>query len=166
MPKHTAYLAIGSNVGDRLSNIKNSIRLLGLNPRISILKSARIYESLPVGGPKNQSKYLNTAVCIKTSYNPFDLLSLLKTIEKKLKRRKEVRWGPRTIDLDIVFFNDMVLRHKELIIPHPLTHERIFVLRPLADIAAEVSHPLLKKSVVGMLKAVAAKKQQAVTVFN
>ena len=166
MPKHTAYLAIGSNVGDRLSNIKNSIRLLGLNPRISILKSARIYESLPVGGPKNQSKFLNTAVFVKTSCNPFDLLSFLKTIEKKLKRRKSVRWGPRTIDLDIVFFNDMVLRHKDLVIPHPLMHERIFVLRPLSDIAAGVLHPLIKKSVAEMLKVASTKKQQAVAVFN
>ena len=166
MPKITSYLAIGSNLGDRFTNIRRSIRYLQSNPRISIRKISRLYETSPRGGPKNQPQYLNAAVKIETSLNPFDLLQYLKTIEKKLKRRTPVRWGARTIDLDILFFNDLVLLHRDLCIPHPLLHTRIFVLKPLSEIAAGAIHPLRKKGVRAMLKELHGRNKKEITVFT
>ena len=166
MPKITTYLGIGSNLGDRFTNIRRSIRYLQSNPRISVKKLSHLYETSPRGGPKNQSQYLNAAVKIEISLNPFDLLQYLKTIEKKLKRRTPVRWGARTIDMDILFFNDLVLLHRDLCIPHPLLHERVFVLKPLSEIAAGVIHPLRKKSVRAMLKELHGRNKEVVTVFS
>ena len=131
----TSYLGIGSNLGDRSVNIKESIRYLKLIPRISVKKASSFYETLACGGPRNQPKYLNAAVKIRTSLTPSDLLKKLKNIELKLKRRKSVRWGPRTIDLDILFYGDLVLASDKLTIPHSLLHKRIFVLKPLCEIA-------------------------------
>lgn len=147
MPKITSYLAIGSNLGNRITNINCSIRYLGLNPRITVKRSSRLYITSPCGGSKNQPYYLNAATKIETSLNPFDLLQYLKIIEKKLKRRTRVRWGVRTIDLDILLYQNLVLLHKDLCIPHPLLHKRKFVLRPLEEIAPNVIHPLFKKNV-------------------
>jgi len=148
----TSYLAIGSNLGNRMVNIKESLRLLrGIN-RIQVEEVSPLYESLPQGGPKNQPNYFNLAVAIKTTLSPLDLLGELKDIESKLKRRSALKWGPRTIDLDILFYGDLVFINKKLIIPHPLLHKRVFVLKPLSDIAPDFKHPIYKKSIGELLK--------------
>jgi 2-amino-4-hydroxy-6-hydroxymethyldihydropteridine diphosphokinase len=148
----TSYLGIGSNLGDRIENIGASIRYLKSIPRISVGQISRVYESPACGGPKNQPKYLNAAVKIHTALTPSDLLGVLKSIESKLKRKSSVKWGPRTIDLDILFYGDLVLLSDKLSIPHPLLHKRIFVLKPLSEIAAGLMHPLYKKSIKNLLE--------------
>ncbi|MDD5291560.1 MAG: 2-amino-4-hydroxy-6-hydroxymethyldihydropteridine diphosphokinase [Candidatus Omnitrophica bacterium] len=148
----TSYLAIGSNLGNRIVNIKESLRLLrGIN-RIQVEEISPLYESFPQGGPKNQLNYFNLAVAIKTTLAPLDLLGELKAIESKLKRRNTVRWGSRTIDLDILFYGDLVFINEKLAIPHLLLHKRVFVLKPLSDIAPKFEHPLYKKSINELLE--------------
>lgn len=146
-----AYLGIGSNLGDRVVNIEKSIRYLKLIRRIKVQKVSLLYEFPPQGGPRNQPEYLNAAVKIKTTLLPWDLLSELKTIELKLGRKKAVRWGQRTIDIDILFYNDLVFVNEKLCIPHPLLHKRIFVLRPLSEIALNFVHPLYKENIKKLL---------------
>jgi len=147
----TSYLAIGSNLGDRIVNIKKSIRYLKSNQRIKVKSVSRIYETPAQGGPKKQPQYLNTAVKIKTSLFPLDLLNELKIIELEFKRSNSVRWGPRTIDLDILFYDDLVFINNRLSIPHPLMHKRIFVLKPMSEIAPHFIHPLYKKNIEDLL---------------
>jgi 2-amino-4-hydroxy-6-hydroxymethyldihydropteridine diphosphokinase len=115
-------------------------------------KVSPIYEFPPQGGPKNQPKYLNLTVKIKTLLTPLDLLDRLKLIERELKRKNTSHWGPRTIDLDILFYDDLILVSRELSLPHPLLHKRIFVLKPLSDIASGFKHPLYKKSIKYLFK--------------
>lgn len=147
----TSYLGVGSNLGKRIDNIKESIRLLESMPRINVKAVSDLYETPACGGPKNQPKYINAAIKIQTTLTPFDLLSKLKSVESRLKRKKTVRWGARTIDLDILFYDDLALISHKLSIPHPLLHKRIFVLKPLSDIASRLTHPLLKINVKGLL---------------
>jgi len=154
----TSYLGIGSNLGDREANIKQSIRHLKSNRRISIKRISSFYESPACGGPKNQPKYLNAAAKIQTSLTPLELLKELKKIELKLKRKKAVQWGPRTIDLDILFYGDLLFFNRDFAVPHHLLHKRAFVLRPLSDIAPKLRHPIYKKNVKELLKRTRGKK--------
>ncbi|MFC1709194.1 2-amino-4-hydroxy-6-hydroxymethyldihydropteridine diphosphokinase [Candidatus Omnitrophota bacterium] len=146
-----SYLGVGSNLGDRIDNIRESVRLLESMSRVSVKAVSALYEAPACGGPKNQPKYINAAIKIQTTLTPFDLLGKLKSVESRLKRKKTVRWGSRTIDLDILFYGDLTLVSPKLIIPHPLLHKRIFVLKPLSDIASKLTHPLFKRNVKGLL---------------
>lgn len=127
------FLGAGSNLSNRRKNIKRALDYLKKAKGIKIEKSSRIYETRPAGGPP-QGKFLNAAIKIKTSLTPFSLLRTLKKIEKDLGRKKSVRLGPRTIDLDILLFGNKIIKRKGLIIPHPRMFKREFVLRPLRDI--------------------------------
>ena len=160
----TSYLGIGSNLGDRRANIEKSIELLKSISRISIKKISLSYETPASGGPKNQPKFLNAAAKIQTTLTPLDLLVELKNIESSLKRKHSVHWGPRTIDLDILFYDDLVFLNSSLSIPHPLLHKRVFVLRPLADIAPDLVHPQYKRRVKDLLEGF--KNNEAFVPFN
>ncbi|MBU3958710.1 MAG: 2-amino-4-hydroxy-6-hydroxymethyldihydropteridine diphosphokinase [Candidatus Omnitrophica bacterium] len=127
------YLGIGSNLGNRRKNIKQALHHLDRAKGIKIEKSSRIYETEPVGGPP-QGRFLNAAIKIKTSLTPGFLLRTLKKIEKALGRKKAVRFGPREIDLDILFYADKIINRKNLQVPHPKIFEREFVVRPLLEI--------------------------------
>lgn len=151
--QHQAYIGIGSNLGRRKLNIKTALSLLTKENKVKLLKTASVYETKPVGGPPKQTKFLNAAAVIQTGLTPKQLLSLLKDIEKKLGRDfNSVRWGPRIIDLDILFYDKLVVRAKDLTIPHPRISERLFVLMPLAQIAPRYKHPNLKKTVKQLLE--------------
>jgi len=126
-------LGIGSNLGNRRKNIKQALHHLDRAKGIKIEKSSRIYETEPVGGPP-QGRFLNAAIKIKTSLTPGFLLRTLKKIEKALGRKKAVRFGPREIDLDILFYADKIINRKNLQVPHPKIFEREFVVRPLLEI--------------------------------
>jgi 2-amino-4-hydroxy-6-hydroxymethyldihydropteridine diphosphokinase len=152
------YIGLGSNVGNRLNNLKKAVALLKKEKKIKVIKLSSIYETEPVG-VIGQNKFLNLVVKIKTELNPFDLLSKCKEIERKLKRKKLIKWGPRTIDLDILFFGNKIIRTKELTIPHKLLYKRRFVLEPLVEISPNLMHPVFKKSIRRLFKDLKDKKE-------
>jgi 2-amino-4-hydroxy-6-hydroxymethyldihydropteridine diphosphokinase len=136
----TAYLSVGSNMGDREGLLKNAIELLAENPDISIEKISSIYETDPVG-VTNQPLFLNLAIKLKTILSPQALLSKLQEVEVKLERKRIQKWGPRTIDLDILLYNGVSIQTEVLEIPHPRMLERAFVLIPLSEVAPDDVYP-------------------------
>jgi 2-amino-4-hydroxy-6-hydroxymethyldihydropteridine diphosphokinase len=144
--KTIAYIGLGSNLGNKEENIRRAIDLL--KNKCKILKISPLYKTEPIGY-KKQDWFLNCAVKIETSLKPRELLSFLKSIEKRMKRKRTIH--PRTIDLDILFYGEKVLKEKDLIVPHPRLHERLFVLKPLYDICPDFVHPSLKKSIAETL---------------
>ena len=130
----TCFLGIGSNLGDRRKNIRLALEKISSLKNIKIIKLSKIIETDPVGGPFGQGKFLNAVLKIKTNLTPLKLLKQLQKIENEVGRRRTVRWGPRTIDLDILLFGDKVIERKELKVPHPRLMERDFVLKPLLSL--------------------------------
>lgn len=128
------YLGIGSNLGDRRKNIKLALGKIRALKDTRIVKISKIIETRPVGGPPGQGKFLNAAMKAETKLSPKMLLKELKIIEKSLGRTDTLRWGPRVIDLDILFYGNKSINTKNLIIPHPRVFERDFVTRPLSEI--------------------------------
>ncbi len=141
-----AFIAIGSNLGDRSKNFEEAARLLNATRGIRVVKKSPVYETEPIGGPP-QGKYLNAVWEIETDLSAKDLLQALRQVESQLGRVREGRNFPRTLDLDILFYGNEMIQEKDLIIPHPRLQERLFVLNPFSDIAPEKIHPALKKSV-------------------
>ena len=142
------FLALGSNIGNRQENINQAIRFL--SKEITDIKQAPIYESKAVGY-ENQPDFLNTVISGYTDLSPEELLNFVKKVEKQTGRIKRFRWGPREIDIDILFYGNIVVEKDNLIIPHPRIQERDFVLKPLCDLEPEFLHPVLKKTVLELL---------------
>ncbi len=142
----TAYIALGSNIGNREENLNNAIEMLKQNEGVEVKLVSTYINTAPVGFTE-QTDFLNAGVEVKTSLYPHKLLEICSDIEKKLKRERSIHWGPRTIDLDILLYEDLVLNDADLIIPHPRMHEREFVLKPLKEIAPKALHPVLKKTI-------------------
>lgn len=138
------YLALGTNLGDRPANLRAAIK--ALPPEIEVVAESKIYETRP-WGVENQPDFLNMAVKCETDLDAESLLKRLKQLELQLGREQSFRWGPRLIDLDILFYDELTFQSETLTIPHPHLHERAFVLVPLADIAPDFVHPILKKTV-------------------
>lgn len=147
---HKVYLLLGSNLGDREKNINDAINELQVSG-IIISKKSSLYNT-PPWGYTEQPDFLNQAIECLTSLEPFELLKEIKKIERKLGREKTVRYGPRIIDIDIIFFDDLIFKSDELTIPHHLMHKRDFVLKPLCEIAPDFVHPELKLSVKNLLE--------------
>ncbi|HCU25270.1 MAG TPA: 2-amino-4-hydroxy-6-hydroxymethyldihydropteridine diphosphokinase [Deltaproteobacteria bacterium] len=151
--KHSAYLGIGSNLGDRLKNISEAIRLLEEHPLVKVNRLSHFYETEPLTlRAEKQSWYLNCVLKLRTSLNAVRLFHLLQEIETLLGRTRSHRWAPRNIDLDLLFFDDEILRTKSLTIPHPQLHQRRFVLEPLAEVAPNFIHPIKGLSVKTLLE--------------
>lgn len=144
MKEHTVYLALGSNLGDRLANLKQAIA--ALTPQMEVKAKSSVYET-PPWGYADQPKFLNQVLKVKTYVDPEPLLKHLKRLEVALGRKETFPNGPRLIDMDILFYDDLVLNGASLVIPHPRLHERGFVLLPLMDINPDLVHPVNKKSV-------------------
>ena len=130
----TCFLGIGSNLGDRRKNIRLALEKISRLKDTKIIRVSKIAETVPLGGPSGQGKFLNAVLKINTNLTPLKLLKQLQKIENELGRRRTVRWGPRTIDLDILLFGDKVIEGKELKIPHPRLMQRDFVLKPLLNL--------------------------------
>lgn len=140
------FLGLGSNLGDREKNIKEALKRLRESGIAREIKISSFYETEPEG-VKNQPFFLNAVLEMETFLSPRNLLDALQVLERQLGRKKGRKWGPRIIDLDILFYGNLVMKEKDLEIPHPLLAERSFVLTPLAELAPETIHPALKKTV-------------------
>jgi 2-amino-4-hydroxy-6-hydroxymethyldihydropteridine diphosphokinase len=145
------YLALGTNLGDRLANLNAAIEVLP--PAVRVTALSPVYET-PPWGYSDQPDFLNQVVQGETEHSPLALLAALKQLEEALGRTPTFRNGPRVIDLDILFYDDLVLDTPHLAIPHPRLAERAFVLAPLADLAPDLRHPVLGKTVKELLQAV------------
>lgn len=131
--KNKVYLSLGSNIGNRQKYIENAIELIGKTEGIKILKKSGLYETSPVGYVE-QNLFLNTVIKIETDFSAREILKIINKIENELDRKREIRWGPRTIDIDILIFSDKKIDEMDLIIPHKEMLNRLFVLVPLIEI--------------------------------
>jgi 2-amino-4-hydroxy-6-hydroxymethyldihydropteridine diphosphokinase len=157
----TAYLGLGSNLGEREKNLIKALSLLG--QKTQLIKVSSIYETEPVGF-KEQPLFLNIVCQVCTNLKPVELLHSVKQIEKQLGRKPSYRNSPRIIDIDILIYDSIITKEHDLIIPHPRLAERAFVLIPLAEIAPQLNHPELGKSILELANAINDKKE--VRIFN
>jgi 2-amino-4-hydroxy-6-hydroxymethyldihydropteridine diphosphokinase len=134
------YCGLGSNKGDKLSFLFEAVELIEAHPDCEIIDTSSVYETAPMG-ESNQENYYNAAVEIETKLNIYEFHHLIKNIESRIGRTKTFRWGPREIDIDLLFFDDAVIKTDELTVPHKGITERDFVLVPLLEIAPEISMP-------------------------
>jgi len=142
---HQVYLGLGSNMGDREDYIKKAIALLDKEEDCKVISVSALRNTKPVG-PVIQDDFLNGALCMKTLKTPQELLALIHKIEMKLERVRDIHWGPRTIDLDILLFDDYIIQSEDLTIPHVEMDKRLFVLEPMAEIAPWLRHPIYDKT--------------------
>jgi 2-amino-4-hydroxy-6-hydroxymethyldihydropteridine diphosphokinase len=143
----TAYIALGSNLGDRRAHLDRALADLRARPGIIVKRVSSYHETLPAGGPSGQEMYLNAAAEVETDLDAKTLLHALLEVEHALGRTRGERFGPRTIDLDLLLYDEETYTDEELTLPHPRMHERVFVLAPLAEIAARTRHPLLNVTI-------------------
>lgn len=143
---HTAYVALGSNLGDSEKYLKDAIAALKIDENIKNISVSSFISTAPYGY-EEQPDFLNAVVCFKTLYTPNELLQKTQAIENNAKRVREIHWGPRTLDLDILFYDDLIMYTENLVIPHPEIEKRTFVLEPLMELNPYMIHPLLHKSV-------------------
>ncbi len=157
-----AYIAVGSNLGDKQSNCEKGIAALNQTPGITVTARAKLYKTAPVDFT-DQDWFVNTAVSVTTDLAPHDLLKQLKRIESAVGRLKsDIRFGPRVLDMDIILYDTLVFKSDTLEIPHPRMHKRRFVLRPICDIDPLVMHPALKNPVKTLLDGIEDPDQELV----
>ncbi len=144
-------IGLGSNLGNRASLLDAAIARLGEEPRVEIIARSQFHETSPVGGPAGQGAFLNAAILLRTPLHPAELLGALICIETDLGRRRIERWGPRSIDLDLLLYDDLVLQSETLQLPHPRMAWRRFVLEPAAEVAPEMQHPTIGWTIARLL---------------
>ena len=149
MTYHQAFLLLGANLNDPANQLALAIQYLGLETEI--IKQSSVYRSEP-WGIQNQPEFLNQVLAIQTQQSPQGLLKIIQQIEGKLGRERKEKWGPRSIDIDILFYDNMIMSTESLTIPHPQLHNRRFTLIPLSEIAPQLVHPKLLKSISLLLR--------------
>lgn len=140
---HIVYVSLGSNIGDRQYYLNGAIKTMAENPLCRVIAISNFINTKPVGNVP-QDDFLNGCVCVQTLYSPHEFLDFLHSIENKAGRKRTIKWGPRTLDLDIILFDDLILSDGILTIPHAEMANRLFVLEPLIQIAPYVVHPVYK----------------------
>lgn len=161
MSTHTAIVCVGSNMGDKCANCKKGIDALKAPGGCVLVGQSRFFRTTPVDC-LDQDWFVNAALRIQTFLEPEALLAKLKDIEHRVGRRETVRFGPRVLDLDIIFYDARVMETPGLILPHPRMHKRRFVLEPICDIDPQIYHPVFKKSVRQLLDALDDSTQEVV----
>jgi 2-amino-4-hydroxy-6-hydroxymethyldihydropteridine diphosphokinase len=146
----SAYIGIGSNIGDKISNCRCAIEKMGQLPGCKITACSSVFKTEPEG-VSEQDWFMNCVLQLTTTFSPFQLIQALLSIEYAMGRRRRRQWEARIIDLDILLFGQEVIRSRDLVIPHPLMHKRKFVLEPLAQLAPELIHPVLKVTIGHLL---------------
>jgi len=149
--RHRAFLGIGSNLGDRAANCREALARLEKVEHTSVMCVSGFYETEPVGF-KEQERFINAAVELATDLDPLALLDRLLEVEQTMGRVRTVKWGPRLIDLDLLLYDDLTMKHPRLTLPHEFLHERVFVLLPLAEIAPDLVHPVRGMSIRALLE--------------
>jgi 2-amino-4-hydroxy-6-hydroxymethyldihydropteridine diphosphokinase len=147
-----AYVALGANLGDRMSHIRAAVAAMKYAPGIRFVKRSSLIENPAVGGPPDSPDFLNAVAEIETTLTPHELLKRFLEIERSLGRERREKWAPRPIDLDLILYGDQVIDTPDLKVPHPLMHERRFVLEPLVEIAPNVVHPVLHRTARQLLE--------------
>ena len=150
--KHHAYVGLGSNLGRRKKNIAAALNALESTRNVEVVKVSSLYETAPEGGPDDQPPYINAVAHIETTLSPERILAVCQHIEDSLGRKRTIRWGPRTIDLDLLSYDQEIRAEPELTLPHPMMHERQFVMRPLVEVAPDLIHPVLDRSAKSILE--------------
>ncbi len=149
-------VALGSNLGDRLAHLRAGLDLLSAEPAVRALAISGLYETAPVGGPDRQGPYYNAAVLAQTSLTALELLAVLHRIEAERERERVVRWGSRTLDLDLLILGHQIVSTPTLQLPHPRMHQRRFVMVPVCDVAPDMAHPVLKRTLADLCTAIPA----------
>lgn len=149
-----AYVGVGTNLGDRWAHLALAARALSAAPRVAVLRGSRVLDTAPLGPP--QPRYLNAVLELETGLTPPQLLAQLQAVEREALRRRELRWGPRSLDLDLLLAGEAVLATPGLTLPHPGLAARRFVLQPLAELRPELVVPGLGRSVAALLAAAPA----------
>jgi 2-amino-4-hydroxy-6-hydroxymethyldihydropteridine diphosphokinase len=147
----TAYVAVGANLGDRAANIAAAVEALRATEGVVVVRQSRLHDNPAVGGPADAPAFLNGVVELRSTLDAHALLGRMLEIERSLGRERREKWSPRVIDLDLLLYDDQVIDSADLKVPHPLMHLRRFVLEPLAEIAPDIVHPVLKRSARSLL---------------
>lgn len=164
MERHTAYISIGSNMGDKIDNCRKGIQGLQESGESFLLKQSPYYRTSPVDFT-DQDWFVNAIVKMDTSLDPFQLLGEITAVQSGLGQgEKPIRFGPRILDLDIIFYNQAVIQSSKLDIPHPRMHKRRFVLQPMCDIEPLFMHPLLKKTMRDLLTDIVDTAQEVIVI--
>ncbi len=157
---NTAYISTGSNMGEKHDNCRKALDALNRTDTVAVESISRFYLTEPMEY-EDQPWFVNAAAKVRTSLGPVDLLAMLKSFEIKYGRKDNgIRFGPRPLDFDIIFFNDLVIETEQLIVPHPRMHNREFVLRPINDLAPELIHPVFNKNIRQLLDELSTQNQQ------
>ncbi|KHD37230.1 2-amino-4-hydroxy-6-hydroxymethyldihydropteridine pyrophosphokinase [Clostridium acetobutylicum] len=146
---HTVYIGLGSNIADKSQNLKDALKIIDDNYLCKVTKTSNFYTTRPVGY-LNQDNFLNCAAEVKTLMTPNELMDFFLETEKSLKRERKIHWGPRTIDIDILLYDDLVTYDPHCTIPHPRMAERLFVITPLCDINPYLVHPISNKRLINI----------------
>ncbi len=150
--KSRAFLGFGGNLGKPLNNFRRARQQLAEHPQVEVISSSPLYQTPPVGGPEGQADYLNAAIEIRTGLSALDLLQLCRQIENSAGRVRDLHWGPRTLDIDLLLVDNLIMDIPLLTLPHPRLQQRHFVLLPLNDLAPQLNHPILNETIGHLLK--------------